>query len=74
MDDAPNANKKKKTRWGDVPAHAYDEYKTVTESKKKKKRRSRWEQPAPGEEGAIILRPMFPKELTLPGGIRVQTP
>lgn len=61
----------KPSRWGPVPEHMQEEYKTVT-AKKKKKRKSRWEQPAPGEEGAIIAKPMFPKELTLPGGVRVR--
>jgi len=66
-------SKQKRSRWGPVPEAFAEEYNAATEAKKKKKRKSRWEQPPPGEEGAIIARPVFPKELTLPGGIRVNT-
>ena len=71
LPEGNETQKKQKTRWGPVPEGFQEEYKGLTEKKKKKRRKSRWEQPAPGEEGAIIARPMFPKELTLPGGIRV---
>ncbi|GMH33986.1 hypothetical protein BSKO_01820 [Bryopsis sp. KO-2023] len=59
--------RKRRNRWGPIESEVVQ----VVESGKKK-RRSRWE--TADDTGTLAIVPKFPKELTLPGGIRVTLP
>lgn len=57
------SRRKRRNRWGPI------ESEVPQIEVGKKKRRSRWE--TADDSGALAIIPKFPKELTLPGGIRV---
>lgn len=59
--------RKRRQRWG-APANAPQDA-AGADGPPKKKRRSRWETEEVTAVGAYL--PTFPKEITLPGGIRV---
>ncbi|CAD7702045.1 unnamed protein product [Ostreobium quekettii] len=73
--EAPAPTRKRRNRWGPVEAEAAPCSDPGDGAGKTKKRRSRWEtnDDAAGA-GALTVVPKFPKELTLPGGIRVTLP
>ncbi|CAD7703519.1 unnamed protein product [Ostreobium quekettii] len=67
--------RRKRNRWGPVEAEAAPCMEGGDGTGKTKKRRSRWEtNDADAGAGALTVVPKFPKELTLPGGIRVTLP
>jgi hypothetical protein len=69
LDDSVEARevRKRRQRWG-PPANAPQDA-AGTDGPAKKKRRSRWETEEVTTVGALL--PSFPKEITLPGGLRV---
>lgn len=69
--EAEEKQKRRRTRWGPIPTQCAE---AAAAEMKKKKRKSRWEQPSEANESAIVAKSIFPKELTLPGGVRVKRP
>lgn len=63
-DEEDQCRRKRRNRWGPI------ESEVPQIEIGKKKRRSRWE--TADDTGALTIIPKFPKELTLPGGIRVR--